>query len=482
MHHRHSNQTQRLSSFLLLGGRIIVAVLALAAAGSGCVKMPTSRPKAQVKSFQPKTEEIRSITPTDLQSDVMRFADEYSMVIAQAAEDFATRLGTFEARQAAVRIKLGQATAAVVNAAGQNSVINALDLVVLSTMSRMVAEDYLVKERFGAGAEPLAETSRRLETNAWSLVQNVLKPEQREELREMIRVWRLNNPNQRFVGIVRFREFAEAIGQSPKQGSFKPTSVFGLLFLDPMSGLDPTLRAVEETRYLAERALYYGQRMPILLSWQAEFLALQLADQPAARQVLTNADQLTASLEVFAKTAEELPRIINQQSEATIKQFFAGIAVERSNILATLAFEEKTTRGLLTEARGTLDSANAAIQSLESFVRYVTPPKTNAGTEIVKTNSRPFNVLDYGTAAGQIGGMAREINTLLTAVNQAMPPTAQLGQRAAANIESAMWHGFRLGAILILILLAGAVVAGLSYRILVSKFVRPARGPSIREP
>ena len=33
-------------------------------------------------------------------------------------------------------------------------------------------------------------------------------------------------------------------------------------------------------------------------------LALQLADQPAAKQVLTNVDQLAFSVQVFTKTAE----------------------------------------------------------------------------------------------------------------------------------------------------------------------------------
>jgi len=450
-------------------------ILGLVLAGSSCVKIPTSQPKAEVKSLQTKQADSDSITPTALQAAVMRFADEYSMVVAQTAEEFAMNLGTTEARQVAARIKLGQATAAVVDAAGQNPSVNALDIVVLATVSRMAAEDYLVGERFGEAARPLLETALRLETNAWSLVKRVLKPEQQEELRQLILEWRRLNPKQYYVGAVRFREFAEAIGKQP-QGLPKPTSVFSLLFLDPMAGLDPTVRAVEETRYLAERALYYGQRLPILLSWQAEFLALQLADQPVARQILTNADRLTTSLASFAKTAEQFPQLISQQREAAIDQMLAGVATERSNILASLASEEKKMRALLAETRETFgaasqmaDSVQGAIQALDEFVRYVAPRPTNGIAQPANTNRHPFNVLDYGTAAGHVDEMAKTLNKLLTSVNQSVPEVKQLGQQASASAEDVVQRAFFFGLVLVLVLLGGSVLAALAYRILVNR-------------
>jgi hypothetical protein len=458
-------------------------VVLLALAVSGCAPLPKTQPKAEVESIQRKPDRSGSITPIALQAEVMRFTDEYLMLMSQAADEFAARVGTPEARHLAARIKLGQGTAAVVDATGQNPTVNALDLVVLASMTRMVAEDYLVGERFGEAARPLLETSRQVESNAWSLIRRVLKPEQQQELRDLIQEWRRKNPKQHYVGSVRFREFAEAADRLPRKFADKPTSVFGLLFLDPMAGLDPTVRAVEETRYLAERALYYAQRMPQLLSWQAELLTLQLADQPAARQVLTNADQLSASLQVFAKTAEQLPQLVNQQREAAIQQIFAGVAAERSNILASLSSEEKKTRELLAETRGTLNAAgemaaslNTAIQSLDAFVRYVSPPKTNAAVEPANTNARPFDVLDYGTAAGQIGTMAKDLNALLVSVNQSTPQAAQLGQQAADRIEAAIGRAFWLGLALIAALLVGAVLAGLAYRSLANKLTRKERG------
>jgi hypothetical protein len=100
-------------------------------------------------------------------------------MVAQAADDFHAKGGTPEARIMAQRWKLQQATAAYVTASGENPVLNAVDMVVLATVSRMVVQDYWVGEKFGAASEPLLETQRQMETNAWAVAHAVLTPEQR---------------------------------------------------------------------------------------------------------------------------------------------------------------------------------------------------------------------------------------------------------------------------------------------------------------
>ncbi|MFM1770016.1 MAG: hypothetical protein RJA22_2545 [Verrucomicrobiota bacterium] len=448
----------------------LTAALALTLAAGGCVRLPATKPAIQVKSLQ--APESERLSPTTLQSAVMRFADEYAMTVAQAAEDFADSLGTYEAREVAAGIKLGQAHAAIANAAGQNPTVNALDMVVLATVTRMVAEDYLVGKRFGEKARPLVDAARKLETNAWTLAARVLKPDQQEELRELILEWRRQNPDARYAGSVRLREFSEAITNA-RARTGKPSSILGLLFLDPMSGLDPTVRAIEETRYLAERAFFYGQRMAQLLSWQAEYLALQLADQPAARQVLTNTSRLTATMEVFAQTATNLPTLVSQERNAALRQVFDGLAKERTNLLATLATEEGNLRSLLAETRATLQAAgtmatsvNATIQSLDTFVRYVNPPATNA---VPDTNSAPFNILDYGTAATQIAGMARDLNTALATLNQSTSAIARVTAQATATVDDTLQRSFWRALILLLVLLVGSLLTALAYRFLTAR-------------
>jgi hypothetical protein len=460
------NETQKKNrdGHRLFGG-ICLAGLALALTGCSLLRIHHASQKAEVASFQLATNtSAAAVTVGVLQIQVMRFADSYVATIAQAADEFGAKVGTPKARLAALKWKLGQATSAYINATGPSPVVNALDMLVLVTVSRMVAEDYGV-ETFGDAALPLLETQRQQETNAWLLANGMLKPPQQQELRDLIQEWRQKNPHQRYVGAVRFREFATGLGKTATPATTTPTSIFSLLYLDPLAGLDPATAAIEGTQRLGERAIYYTQRMPQLLSWQTEVLAYQLATQPESVQVLSNAQQLAASAESFARTAQQLPQLINDQRQAAIQQLLDG-----------LTSQETQARQTLNSAGDAATNINAAIQSLDSFVRYVSSPNTNHPT--AATNSRPFNVLDYGTAASQVGAAARDLSVLLASVNQSTPQLAQLGQQTADDANRVVNHAFWRGFILILVLLVGSVVAGLTYRILANKLTGDGRKPS----
>ena len=120
--------------------------------------------------------------------------------------------------------------------------------------------------------------------------------------------------------------------------------------------------------------------MPTLLDWQVQLLSLQLVNQPETKQILSDTERLTRSTEAFAQLTDQLPKLVNDQREAAIQQILEGLASERTNLLASLAAEEQKARALLAEARETLNagsqmavSANTAIQSLDAFVRSVSP-------------------------------------------------------------------------------------------------------------
>ena len=448
--------------------RMVLAGLALllfSVTGCGMLKMSKSQPKAHVNSLLLTNVQTGPVTYPVLQQQLMRFADTYAATVAQACDEISANNTNTTIRLTALRWKLGQATSAYTDATGQNPVVNALDLLVLVSISRIVVEGYGV-QTYGDAVLPLLDVQRSLETNAWKLAGGVLKPSQQQELWDLINEWHAKNPNQRYVGQIRFREFVSALGRMPSQSATAPTSIFSLLYLDPLAGLDPTAAAIEETRELGERVMYYTQRMPSLLSWQAEVLAYQLADQPASQQVLDDAGRLATSSEIFAQTAKQLPQLINDQRQAAIQQILDGLTAEGNK-----------SRDLLTETRLTLDSAgtaatnlNAAIQSLTAFVQYVSP--TNTSPTSATTNSPPFNVLDYGVAASKIGAAAGNLNALLASVNQSTPQLEKLGQQTKTDADEVVRHAFIYGLILILILLSGSVLAALIYRILVNKLAK----------
>lgn len=399
----------------------------------------------------------------------MRFADNYAAVVAHAADDFNIKAAQPEARRAATKWKLEQATAAYIDASGPNPVINTLDMVVLATASRMVMEYNVAEKPFGAAALPVLDTHRMLESNAWSLAGKIMKPEQQQELRDIIQEWRKNNPELRSVAGLRFREFMSAFSKTPPRANSSPTSLFSLFFLDPMASMDPTTAAIEETRNTAERAMYYTQRMPTLLNWQVELLTYELAVQPETKQLLVDAGRLAKSSEVFARTAEQLPKMIGEQREAAIRQVLEGLAPEEKKAKELLG----EARALVAEARETLktggaaaDSVNATLKTLDEFVRSVTATNASAAP----ANDRPFDVLDYAATARDIGGAAKDLNTLLASANENVSRLSQLRQQTAAEAKDVIDHAWRRMLTLGLVLLGAGLCAGILYRVIFARF------------
>ena len=441
--------------------------MALGVTGCSFMRLNNSPPKAQVNSQQLSPKGPSGLVATSvLQQQVMRLADTYVATLAQACDDISTSSTNSDIRLTVLRWKLGQATAAYTDAIGENPAVNAMDLLVLVTMARMVVQDYGVS-KYGDAIQPLLQAQMQMESNTWMIARGVLKPSQEVELRGLIQQWREKHPNQRYIGPIRFREFVSALNKMPPKNANSSTSIFSLLYLDPLAGLDPAAAAIQETRELGERAMYYSQRMPMLLSWQVEVLTYQLVGQPESQQLLSDFSRLAASADVFSKTAQQLPGLINDQRQAAIQQIMEGLAAN-----------EQKSRQLLSDTRLTLDSAseaatnlNTAIQTLSAFVRYVSP--TNAAA--TSTNSKPFNVLDYGTAAAQVGAAANNLNSLLLSVNRSAPELEKLSRQARANAHEVVRQAYGYGLVLILILLAGSVLAGLLYRILAEKLVNQKR-------
>jgi len=459
--------------------RFALAVLIAAASGCSVVQHETVATKSLFGSLTGEGGKSKTTNVVEVvQTGVMREADLYVGAVAQATDDFRIRVPTIEARNAAQQWKLTEATAAYINASGENPLFNAVDMVVLATLSRYVVEDYWVGEKYGEAARPLLVVHQQLESNAWTVVSVVLTPGQQEEVRKLLREYREEFPDMRYVAAVRLREVAGTLGKLPnevEQGK-KPGSLFSLLYINPLAGLDPTTVAIQQTRLLAQRAMYYAQRAPMLLGWQIELTTYQMAAQPEARGVLTDLDDVAQSTKVFAQTAAGLTNLVNAQREAAINQIFDRLALAQTNLVAELASQEAKLRSLLNETRQTLDagsdmakSANAAIQSLDAFMHYVSPPDTNAVASPPDTNSHPFNVLDYGTAATQVGAMARDLNTLLTSANRTAPEVEKLSKTAANDLQRVVHRAFWLGMVLIVVLLVGSVCAALVYRRLTRK-------------
>lgn len=451
-----------LDNFRWWAGLGLGAALMLLGTGCRLVTNETIQTKSMLESLVGRNGDPGATNALDiLQSEVMRNADMYVGAVASASDEFRTRVGTPEARLAALQWKLLEATAAYIDATGENPLLDAVDFTVLATLSRHYIEDEWVGKRFGEAARPLLDVHVRLEEESWKVLSHYLSPDQLRDLAATLEQYRKKFPGTEFVPAVRLPELAEALGQNRvPSASRKSTSIFNLLYLDPLAGLDPATQAVEQTRMLALRAMYYAQRAPILLGWQVELTTYQIASQPESQQVLGDFKGVSTSAQSLARTTELLPGLIHTEREAALNQFFDGVTRERTNLIAELTARESQLRGLLPEVRQTLEAGGAmassvqqAIGSLDGFVRSVKAPDTNSPPS--SAPSHPFDVRDYGQTAERIGAAARDLNVALNSLDQAVPGITRLGDQAAADAKAVVTHAFLLG--LLLLVAAGGV-------------------------
>jgi hypothetical protein len=277
----------------------------------------------------------------------------------------------------------------------------------------------------------------------------------------LIQTWEKNHPGVRYVAFIRFSNFAEEAGMTPAKAKTTPNSLFSLLYIDPFSGLDPTAQAIEQTRYFAERAMYYGERIPMLLSWQAELLTYQLIAMPESQQMLADINRISKASSDFGTLAQKLPQVIAEQREAAINQVFTELEKSQKQMNATMLNLRET----LQAGDKMAASVNTTIKSLDTFVANCS--STNGASSPPATNSPPFNINDYGKTASDIGAAADRLNTLLLTADKS---SAQLVSLTGQESKQAVDYAYRKLMLLIIITIISVVVAALGYRWLARRF------------
>ena len=436
----------------------LCAVLVLALL-SGCrlIQGAANAPSNLANSLFGKSKPKDPVPPGVLQGGVMRFADTFASRLAQATQDFAKLAGTPEAQIQAHSWAVGQTTSAFTIAAGVNPNINLLDMLVLVTLGRMTHEEYWGPKVWGASDKPMLDAFTALETDAWDIAKIALTEKQQESMRKTLRDWRDQNPDMGVTAYVRLPTFEDILADSKAQTDAESGGGLGdLLSLDPFSGLDPTTKQLEQARLFAERALYYGERIPIVLSTQVELLTLKLMQMPEVRAALADSERVSKAAASLAETATKLPEVVRAEREATLKQVSEELSAQRAGIVSDLEKVEAPTRELLAQARATLESGTqmsaslkGAVESFDSMMAHLNAEPKSPSTE----PAQPFVVGEYGEAATKLGAAAHELNGLFATFDKSLPQMQRALDESAAradqSLERARDRALLYGALLI---------------------------------
>jgi hypothetical protein len=429
------------------------------ATGCGLLRTASKVPGEAVKAVTPGKKDAKAINPVEVQDTMLRFTDAF---MTQSSLDIdRLRRGTNAVDATEVlQWKIAFTTEMTSIASGPNEIANLLDMTVFITVTRMSLEEYWLPRVFGESARPLLETCRNAETEIWRLANSVLTPQQRAELQQAIVLWREKNPIPDNVFAARAVGFAARVVRATQPGSAKPGSVFDLLSLDPVAGLDPAVREIAQTRLFAERGLFVAQRMPKLLRWQTELLSMNALELPSVQQLITNSTRIASAVDRFATVAEKLPE---------------QLSAEREQILKALESQEKTLTPLVDNMRQTLTAGTQMSTSLNTTLttfdvlmkRFGVGETNNAGPP--DTNAEPFHILDYARTAAQLEVTARQLTELLDRFDQTIASTnlTQLSTRAESGGKQVVDYAFwRAVLFVVIVLLAFLIYRFVSARLL----------------
>jgi hypothetical protein len=394
----------------------------------------------------------------EVQDSLLRFTDEYSMRMDGGVDNL--RHGTDALSPAEVlRLKIAIGSETLSIASGPNAVADLIDMTVFVTVMRMTLEDYWQPKVFGKSALPMLAYSRSAEADIWKLAGKVLKPEQQTDLRQLIAGWHRQNPLRESLVALRSLDFASRVEALGQNGVRKPGSVFSLLNVDPLAGMEPAVREVAQTRMFGERVLFVTQNMPTLLRWQTELLSVNAVEMPAVQQLISNSTQLSGSVERFAYVAEKLPE---------------QLSTEREEIIKALQTQEKDIASLMEQGTQFSASLNTTFTTFDALMKRFGVGEQKS--EEPPPNAMPFRIQDYTQSAAQIEAMAGRLTELLGILDLTMSSpkltqlSAQVGpvvQQAEAGGKEIVDYAFWKGILFVVLVL----VAALIYRFLVTRLL-----------
>lgn len=295
----------------------------------------------------------------------MSFADSWAAQTSQASGYLVEKVDTPEARLHVKKFQFYSRVAVYDIAAGPNPGVAMLDMMVLSSLTRRVWENYWF-ELYGNSTQPMIKILTELEGNIWNFAGNILTTRQIEAMGELVDEWWVKHPYARGANFIRFSDFGE-LGRKP---SIEEVVKKGGL----LSPIRDAAQSAEDIKELAERALFLSMRMQELVAGRLEISTQEMMQSSDAQQLLDDVHGFRQSAERYAAVMEAMPKEfkgviaaalleisterynaidqvlegVQNERSAAITQMLQGISEERSNTLEqTLAGIQKERVGLL---------------------------------------------------------------------------------------------------------------------------------------
>jgi len=321
-----------------------------------------------------------------LDDQLRRFADRYVSRMSIAADRMRQHPLTPAQFESIQNWETMSSIVAVDIAIGTNAVTNLLDMMVLTTLGRMVIEQYWVPERFGEEyGQPLLNASRALEEDIWDVANAVLTSDLQDEMRTMIGNYHEQYPDQVNPWWIRLNQFS---GQrAARLNAIKRSG--GML-----KEVKRARETAEELQEFAERALFYMQRAPGIAFNTMETSTLQILGGPQVSQMLEDSNRFVDSIEQLVQLFDDL----SDERLAVIDQFMEGLEQQREALFNDFPTISPDAKLMLSDLRAIAESTERITTAL------------NAGSE-------PVDIAEYRALTADVTQAMIELTKLVDAVS-----------------------------------------------------------------
>ena len=176
---------------------VMLIVFALSATGCNLLKNTLELPEKSLRSMLSLNQGNDAPDPVELQSQLLRFADNYIDAINLASWGLQRSDGQPAERRTLLRRRIAITNDVLGIATAANTYANLLDMVILVSLNRMSVADFWLPQRYGESAKSLLLASQEAEKEIWRIAASALKPEQIKELRTAIQTWHDQHPDVR---------------------------------------------------------------------------------------------------------------------------------------------------------------------------------------------------------------------------------------------------------------------------------------------
>ena len=176
---------------------ILLLTLALSASACSLLKNTLELPEKGIRSMLSLNQGNDEPDPVELQSQLLRFADNYIDAVNLASRGLQRIDGQPAERRTLLRRRIAITNDVLGIATAANTYANLLDMVILVSLNRMSVADFWLPQRYGESAKSLLLASQEAENEIWRIAATALKPEQVKELRAAIQTWHDQHPDVR---------------------------------------------------------------------------------------------------------------------------------------------------------------------------------------------------------------------------------------------------------------------------------------------